>query len=700
MRKFRIMSACVLAMTALLFLGTSLRAERATVQEMDNVCNNWLSYYVNYKGTWDKSASPQVTAVTDISREGQFLGRCYSIDPIGFIVVPSLKELPPIKAYSMKCNLDLDAPEGIGALLKDVLANRLENYESYYGSLDAVQSNKSEAMFDPKNHHAWDEFDINPAEFKLALAEKAAAAITSVGPLLETAWHQGGPYNYYCPMGDGGLCVVGCVATAAAQIQWYHQWPPAGFNGRKYLWEGDNSCNGATPPMMLAANFSDTYEYTWSVHNLAEISEEMGIAFSMMYGRCGSGAYTSGSRGIYASYYGYQNIIQEYIRSDFLPFQWFDTLRADIDQGLPVLYTIYSHCIVADGWQTAEDLSYYHFNYGWGGQQTAWYAMDNLYCPWDGCTFMIERMYNHIIPDKEIMFYADTISGHVPLDIQFTGMSDRNVSSWQWDFGDGSTSTDQSPSHTYTKAGCFDVTLTINHDQGSRTMTRTSFIYAIKDSLMVGTSKAEPGQTVEVDISARNSEPLSQIIIPVEYGGDATLVYDSFSTAGCRTASFEKKTLKHSDVYNSRLTISLQARLEADSWTEDLAPGSGPILKVFFTVPSGVDQGMSSDILVDGYSTYMPTFYGNIYSTIYSYGVSATDGAVKTDLICGDANDDDDCNLLDILYLIDAVYNGGSEPTPFEAGDVNMDSSINLLDILGLIDYIYNKPSTLDCLLH
>ncbi len=698
MKKSGIMIIPVYIALLIFLCGPTAMAEIANIQEMDNVCNNWLDYYIRHNGTWEKSADPQVISVTDLTRDGQILGRCYSIDPVGFVVVPVLKELPPVKAYSFESNLDLDAPEGMGALLLDVLANRMEEFVKYYGSADAVMADKSEAMFDPKNRHAWDEFTVGPDEFKVALESKSDAGFNTVGPLLSTAWHQGGPYYNYCPMGDGGRCVVGCVATAAAQIQWYHQWPPAGFNGRKYVWEGDNSCGGSTPPMMLAANMSDKYEYVVTTHNLAEISYEMGVAFSMMYGRCGSGAYTSSCQSIYPRQYGYKNSVGEHLRSNYMGFEWYDTIRADINNGLPLLYTIHSHAIVCDGWQTAEDMFYYHFNYGWGGSQNAWYAMDNLYCPWDGCNFLIERLYNHIIPDREIMFYADTISGHVPLGIQYTAMSDREVTSWEWNFGDGGTAYVQNPTHTYTKAGCFDVTLTITHDQGSRTLKRTEFIYAIKDSLKAGTVKADAGQTVAVVIEGRNSEPLSQITIPVEYGGGVGLVYDSISLAGCRTAHFEKKNLKHSDIYNSRVTVTLQARLEASSWTEDLPVGAGPILKVYFTVPPGAPGGAKSDILVDGYSTYMPTFSGNIYGTIYTYDVTTVAGQVKTDLICGDANDDDECNLLDILFLISNVYNSGPQPVPFESGDVNVDGSINLLDILSLIDYVYNKTGTLSCL--
>ncbi|MBN2227149.1 MAG: VCBS repeat-containing protein [candidate division Zixibacteria bacterium] len=61
---------------------------------------------------------------------------------------------------------------------------------------------------------------------------------------------------------------------------------------------------------------------------------------------------------------------------------------------------------------------------------------------------------------------------------------------------------------------------------------------------------------------------------------------------------------------------------------------------------------------------------------------------------CGDANDDEAINLLDILFLIDHVYGTpqGPPPDPPEAGDANADGNINLLDILYLIDYLYGTP--------
>ncbi len=50
------------------------------------------------------------------------------------------------------------------------------------------------------------------------------------------------------------------------------------------------------------------------------------------------------------------------------------------------------------------------------------------------------------------------------------------ITSWYWDFGDGTTSTAQNPSHTYTSAGNYTVSLTIGNGTDSDTETKTNYI--------------------------------------------------------------------------------------------------------------------------------------------------------------------------------------------------------------------------------
>jgi len=48
---------------------------------------------------------------------------------------------------------------------------------------------------------------------------------TPTGGWIVTQWDQGFPYNQFCPMDpdSGGRSVVGCVATAFAQVVNYHR---------------------------------------------------------------------------------------------------------------------------------------------------------------------------------------------------------------------------------------------------------------------------------------------------------------------------------------------------------------------------------------------------------------------------------------------------------------------------------------------
>ncbi|MCP1715000.1 hypothetical protein J2T58_000848 [Methanocalculus alkaliphilus] len=64
-------------------------------------------------------------------------------------------------------------------------------------------------------------------------------------------------------------------------------------------------------------------------------------------------------------------------------------------------------------------------------------------------------------------FAADQYSGPAPLTVQFTDTSTGVIGSWIWDFGDGGTSTAQSPEHTFTDPGTYTVTLTVANSFGS-----------------------------------------------------------------------------------------------------------------------------------------------------------------------------------------------------------------------------------------
>lgn len=77
-------------------------------------------------------------------------------------------------------------------------------------------------------------------------------------------------------------------------------------------------------------------------------------------------------------------------------------------------------------------------------------------------------------------------SGVKPFEVQFTDESDGDVILWSWDFGDGYTSSEQNPLHTYNTSGLFTVVLQIfNSAGGHATETKTNFITVRNARLMI-----------------------------------------------------------------------------------------------------------------------------------------------------------------------------------------------------------------------
>jgi PKD repeat protein len=74
------------------------------------------------------------------------------------------------------------------------------------------------------------------------------------------------------------------------------------------------------------------------------------------------------------------------------------------------------------------------------------------------------------------LFNADSTTGCLPFMVNFTDSS-LNAVTWQWDFGDGSSSTLMNPSHIYSTPGVYTVTLIATNANGcSDTLTRTNYI--------------------------------------------------------------------------------------------------------------------------------------------------------------------------------------------------------------------------------
>ena len=76
-------------------------------------------------------------------------------------------------------------------------------------------------------------------------------------------------------------------------------------------------------------------------------------------------------------------------------------------------------------------------------------------------------------------FSVSSTSGNAPFKVTFTDKSTGSPTSWNWVFGDGSTSTHQNTDHTYSGAGKYTVSLTARNAAGSNTLTRSGYINVV-----------------------------------------------------------------------------------------------------------------------------------------------------------------------------------------------------------------------------
>ena len=76
----------------------------------------------------------------------------------------------------------------------------------------------------------------------------------------------------------------------------------------------------------------------------------------------------------------------------------------------------------------------------------------------------------------KVAFSVTPTSGPAPLKVQFDDKSTGSLTSWKWNFGDGTYSTEKNPVHTYRKAGKYTVYLTAKNAKGSNTKTRSGYI--------------------------------------------------------------------------------------------------------------------------------------------------------------------------------------------------------------------------------
>ncbi|MFH0966827.1 MAG: lectin like domain-containing protein, partial [Methanobacteriota archaeon] len=103
---------------------------------------------------------------------------------------------------------------------------------------------------------------------------------------------------------------------------------------------------------------------------------------------------------------------------------------------------------------------------------------------WDTTANACIRAYTKRSVGPKASFYADPLSGVPPLVVQFTDSSTGGPQRWLWQFGDGSSSTDQNPIHTYTQEGIYNVSLTVERQSGESKVVKEGYISTVAPTVI------------------------------------------------------------------------------------------------------------------------------------------------------------------------------------------------------------------------
>jgi len=90
---------------------------------------------------------------------------------------------------------------------------------------------------------------------------------------------------------------------------------------------------------------------------------------------------------------------------------------------------------------------------------------------------------------------------------------DGTIDSWNWDFGDGATSTLQNPTHQYMDKGNFTVTLTVADNDGAQdNITQTVTIYNLAPTASFTYSPSEPTASEDAQFTDESTDPEGKLV--------------------------------------------------------------------------------------------------------------------------------------------------------------------------------------------
>lgn len=414
-----------------------------------------------------ETESPGPSTIQTIEKDGKPLMYVVNYDEGGFVIVSATRDYLPILAYSEDGFFDVSSVEGglslwvdetmaavetsgeqadsvrtsmnrlwrayeedgtkapVSAISTrstsstgfDACVERCEELTNEYWddgwtftSLDNARYAFEEAGFlDVYNQICYSAEFNHSALSSSVVGWKMGSSTEVYGPMLQTQWHQGSPFNDLC-----GGNPAGCGAIAVAQVMKYHEFPQQiSYNGYPFTWESiPNSANSSSNQSKLikAIGVTTNTRY-WSIGSWTTPEElEEGIeAFGYNVTRQNN---------------NYNSVEREILNNHRPVIMLGNNTNLSILPG-SAEYIGDSHYWVADGarvtesdvfmvfaeWQpydcgeftqsyysidnpnvvSGTTSLFYHYNWGWGGLDDGWYAFNSNHYPYSRQNFFISK---------------------------------------------------------------------------------------------------------------------------------------------------------------------------------------------------------------------------------------------------------------------------------------------------------------------
>jgi len=264
----------------------------------------------------------------------------------GFVVIAGDDKMGKVLAYSKEASIDM-------ANLNPEARYLFDSYRQVYEELGKNKTLTTRA----------------------GAATKTADAVQ---PLLKSKWGQDYPYSKQTQY------VTGCVATAVAQVMYYHKWPAQGKGQESYKVTFDNTVRSADFTKShydwdnMLPDYNRRNVTTKQEDAVALLMNDVGIATNMQYTDRASGTQSYMAERALRNYFDYDAALVT--RFDEGDDNFIEIVKKELRNGFPLYISGESktgggHAWVCDGFDK-EDM--FHMNFGWNGQANGYYSLATL----------------------------------------------------------------------------------------------------------------------------------------------------------------------------------------------------------------------------------------------------------------------------------------------------------------------------------